>query len=85
MKEWEKDSWQDFEKRHLPNYEDENKLRQVLKTLESFPPLVFNGEIDLLNRELKNVAEGKSFLLQGEIVLKVFLNLVLITLEILLG
>ena len=38
MKEWEKDSWQDFEKRHLPNYEDENKLRQVLKTLESFPP-----------------------------------------------
>ena len=65
MKEWEKDSWQDFEKRHLPNYEDENKLRQVLKTLESFPPLVFNGEIDLLNRELKNVAEGKSFLLQG--------------------
>ena len=83
MKEWEKDSWQDFEKRHLPNYEDENKLRQVLKTLESFPPLVFNGEIDLLNRELKNVAEGKSFLCKGEIVLKVFLNLVLITLEIL--
>jgi 3-deoxy-7-phosphoheptulonate synthase len=49
----------------MPTYPDPNALETVEKRLASFPPLVFAGEARALKRQLAQVAEGKSFLLQG--------------------
>ena len=49
----------------MPTYPDPNALETVEKRLSSFPPLVFAGEARALKRQLAQVAEGKSFLLQG--------------------
>lgn len=40
-------------------------LDSVLKTLESFPPIVFAGEARSLEDRLAEAAQGKAFLLQG--------------------
>jgi len=50
MKKWTLDSWKNYPVKHIPKYEDENKLNMVLKKVSSFPPLVFAGE----TRSLKN-------------------------------
>lgn len=49
----------------LPEYPDEAELNKVLKTLESFPPIVFAGEARNLEERLADAAMGKAFLLQG--------------------
>ena len=64
-REWVPDSWQDFEARHLPRYEDAQALKEVEATLSSHPPLVFAGEARALKADLAEVAEGRAFLLQG--------------------
>ena len=62
---WKRDSWQSFEARHLPAYEDEAALQDATRTLESYPPLVFAGEARALKADLAQVARGEAFLLQG--------------------
>lgn len=62
---WEKDSWKNFEGKHLPEYTDKQHLEDVENTLKDFPPLVFAGEVRSLKRSLANVSEGHGFLLQG--------------------
>ncbi len=62
---WTPDSWQSFEARHLPHYEDEAALAGATTTLASYPPLVFAGEARALTADLAEVAEGRAFLLQG--------------------
>ena len=62
---WTPDSWTSHEARQLPTYSDANALAAATTTLASFPPLVFAGEARSLTAELAQVAEGKSFLLQG--------------------
>ena len=62
---WSKSSWRQKDVLQLPIYKDEQKLKDVLKLLETRPPLVFMGEIDNLKKQLANVANGKAFLLQG--------------------
>jgi 3-deoxy-7-phosphoheptulonate synthase len=62
---WKFNSWRDRKIKHLPNYKDKLKLEEVQSTLKNFPPLVFAGEVRLLKKKLAEVAEGKSFLLQG--------------------
>ncbi len=62
---WKFNSWRDRKKKHLPNYKDKLKLEEVQSTLKNFPPLVFAGEVRSLKKKLAEVAEGKSFLLQG--------------------
>ena len=64
-KAWTPDSWQGFEARHLPHYEDEAALARATTTLASYPPLVFAGEARALTADLAEVAEGRAFLLQG--------------------
>jgi 3-deoxy-7-phosphoheptulonate synthase len=64
-REWAPDSWQNFEAKHLPRYEDANALNEATRALASHPPLVFAGEARALKADLGEVAQGSAFLLQG--------------------
>ena len=48
-----------------PDWPDRDRLKQVVRRLESMPPLVFAGECDQLKQRLAAVARGEAFLLQG--------------------
>ncbi|GAB4838425.1 Phospho-2-dehydro-3-deoxyheptonate aldolase 2, chloroplastic [Ancistrocladus abbreviatus] len=62
---WSIDSWKSRKALQLPEYPDPNELESVLKTLESFPPIVFAGEARILEERLGQAAMGSAFLLQG--------------------
>ena len=62
---WQIDSWRNFSAKFIPDYADRDHLAEVEKTLRSFPPLVFAGEVRSLKRSLADVAEGNGFLIQG--------------------
>ncbi len=62
---WKIDSWRNYRTKHIPEYPDRDHLLEVEKTLKSFPPLVFAGEVRSLKKSLADVAEGRGFLLQG--------------------
>lgn len=49
----------------MPEYPDKKDLEAVLKTIESFPPIVFAGEARHLEEKLADAAMGRAFLLQG--------------------
>ncbi len=63
--DWSIDSWRAAPIKQQPEYPDEKALRQVEKTLQSYPPLVFAGEARKLKASLAEVAAGNAFLLQG--------------------
>lgn len=58
-------TWRNLPAAQQPSYPDARALEQVVKDLESFPPLVFAGECDQLRDRLAVVAKGEAFLLQG--------------------
>lgn len=62
---WGVSSWKSKKALQLPEYPDESELKSVLKTIESFPPLVFAGEARNLEEKLGEAAMGNAFLLQG--------------------
>ncbi|XP_028753145.1 phospho-2-dehydro-3-deoxyheptonate aldolase 2, chloroplastic-like [Neltuma alba] len=62
---WSLDSWKTKKALQLPEYPDQNELDQVLKTLESYPPVVFAGEMRSLEDKIAQAAMGNAFLLQG--------------------
>ncbi|GMI71743.1 3-deoxy-d-arabino-heptulosonate 7-phosphate synthase, 3-DEOXY-D-ARABINO-HEPTULOSONATE-7-PHOSPHATE 2 [Hibiscus trionum] len=62
---WSLDSWESKTAQQLPEYPDADELESVLKTIGSFPPIVFAGEARKLEDRLANAAVGKAFLLQG--------------------
>ncbi|XAR53041.1 3-deoxy-7-phosphoheptulonate synthase [Bertholletia excelsa] len=62
---WSLDSWKSKQAFQLPEYPDKVALDSVLKTLESFPPIVFAGEARSLEERLGQAALGNAFLLQG--------------------
>ena len=64
-KTWTPESWNGFEARHLPDYQDKTALDRATATLGSYPPLVFAGEARALKADLAEVADGRAFLLQG--------------------
>jgi 3-deoxy-7-phosphoheptulonate synthase len=64
-KKWTIDSWRGMPIRQVPEYLEPASLEGVEKTLRNYPPLVFAGEARRLKRALGEVAEGRSFLLQG--------------------
>jgi len=63
--DWSPDSWRDRPVQQLPEYDDPTALATVTDKLQSFPPLVFAGEVTGLRAKLAEVAAGKAFLLQG--------------------
>ncbi len=65
MSTWTPNSWRNFPIKQHPTYPDQEKLQAVEKTLASYPPLVFAGEVNNLKCELAKVAAGEAFLLQG--------------------
>lgn len=62
---WTLDSWRSKKALQLPEYPDKDELESVLKTIESFPPIVFAGEARSLEERLAEAAMGNAFLLQG--------------------
>src|SRR5690242_13459631 len=65
VQRWSPDSWRGKPVRQVPEYPDRKALETVETTLRNFPPLVFAGEARRWKAGLKEVAEGKAFLLQG--------------------
>ncbi|XP_074275585.1 phospho-2-dehydro-3-deoxyheptonate aldolase 2, chloroplastic-like [Silene latifolia] len=62
---WSIDSWRSKKALQLPEYPNSNELASVLKTLESFPPIVFAGEARKLEERIAQAAMGNAFILQG--------------------
>ena len=58
---WKPDSWRSKNAKHLPIYNDEEKLNIVTDKLSSYPPLVFAGESRNLLKQLGDVANGNAF------------------------
>ena len=62
---WSPESWRGKPVQQSPDYPDPVKLEAVENRLRGYPPLVFAGEARRLMEMLGEVAEGRSFLLQG--------------------
>lgn len=62
---WTPDSWRSKPVRQMPDYPDADHLSRVETMLAKYPPLVFAGEARSLHDDLRQVSEGKAFLLQG--------------------
>tara|TARA_R110002126_G_scaffold291724_1_gene455900 strand:- start:4089 stop:5465 length:1377 start_codon:yes stop_codon:yes gene_type:complete len=62
---WTPDSWRSKPILQVPEYPDQKALADVEARIATYPPLVFAGEARKLRARLADVANGKSFLLQG--------------------
>src|SRR5437764_6885518 len=62
---WTPSSWRARPAGQQPQWPDEGRLDDVLKRLNTLPPLVFAGEARRLTAALGEVAEGRAFLLQA--------------------
>ncbi|KAI5008010.1 hypothetical protein ZWY2020_009058 [Hordeum vulgare] len=62
---WSVDSWRKKKALQLPEYPNKEELDTVLKTIETFPPIVFAGEARHLEERLAEAAMGRAFVLQG--------------------
>ncbi|KAH7514296.1 hypothetical protein FEM48_Zijuj11G0073700 [Ziziphus jujuba var. spinosa] len=65
LTDWTLESWKSKKAHQLPEYPDPEELRDVLDTLQRFPPIVFAGEARRLEEWLGKAAKGEAFLLQG--------------------
>ncbi|KAF7548021.1 hypothetical protein G7046_g8828 [Stylonectria norvegica] len=62
---WEPSTWQSKPIKQASNYPDPAKLTKSLAELTRLPPIVHPNEILALKAHLRDVAQGKAFLLQG--------------------
>ncbi|MET0579844.1 MAG: class II 3-deoxy-7-phosphoheptulonate synthase [Ilumatobacteraceae bacterium] len=62
---WTPSSWQHHPAAQQPDWPDESGLDRALKTIASYPPLVFAGEARSLQASLAEVGAGRAFLLQA--------------------
>ncbi|GAB2292011.1 Phospho-2-dehydro-3-deoxyheptonate aldolase 2, chloroplastic [Dionaea muscipula] len=62
---WTIDGWKEKKALQMPEYPDQDELESVLRTLSSFPPIVFAGEARSLEERLGHAAMGDAFLLMG--------------------
>ena len=65
--------------KHIPHYQNEKELNDVLLKISKYPPLVFAGEARMLENKLAEVSNGKAFYCRVVIVQKVFLIFILTT------
>ena len=65
MTEWHKTEWRKLPRVQMPDYTDQESLRNVEQKLSSYPPLVFAGEARQLKAKLAAASQGEAFLLQG--------------------
>lgn len=59
------DHWRTLPIKQKPQWPDSGLTQKIVTELESVPPLVFAGEVDMLRDRLARAAAGKAFLLQG--------------------
>ena len=62
---WTPSTWQHLPAGQQPEWPDADELHRALKTIATYPPLVFAGEARQLKALLAEVAGGRAFLLQG--------------------
>ena len=62
---WTPSTWQHRPAGQQPDWPDGDGLHRALKTIASYPPLVFAGEARSLQALLGQVAAGNAFLLQA--------------------
>ena len=62
---WNRNSWKSKPIAQSIPYPSESALHAALGTLSNLPPLVSVDQVQRLRHQLKDVAEGKRFLLQG--------------------
>ncbi|KAM7478991.1 hypothetical protein LguiA_027204 [Lonicera macranthoides] len=62
---WTPNTWKLKKASQLPDYPAKDALEDVLKKLETYPPIVFAGEARGLEERLGQAAMGNAFLLQG--------------------
>ena len=65
LQTWELNTWRSKPIKQNPVYHDEEQLRSVVSKLSQVPALVHPKEVMSLRSQLKDVAEGRAFLLQG--------------------
>src|SRR5829696_2819279 len=65
MQAWTPSSWQHHAAEQQPDWPDADGLHAALKTLSSYPPLVFAGEARSLQSSLAQVSAGNAFMLQA--------------------
>jgi len=63
--EWSPSSWRTKPIKQCPEYPDEAALRRATAELDVLPPIVHPREINRLKQNLRDVARGEAFLLQG--------------------
>lgn len=63
--EWTPDSWRSKPMKQCPDYPDKAALNKSVTSLNRLPPIVHPREINQLKAHLRDVAQGKAFLLQG--------------------
>jgi 3-deoxy-7-phosphoheptulonate synthase len=63
--QWSPGSWRSKPIKQAPPYPDQQALARSAKELQRLPPLVHPKEILTLKNHLRDVAEGRAFLLQG--------------------
>ena len=61
---WTPDCWQKKPFKQIPIYKEAEVLKATVDMLKAMPPLIFAGEARSLKRQLADVVNGKSFLLQ---------------------
>ena len=49
--QWTFDSWKKYSTKHIPTYSNHKKLDQIIEKLNSFPPLIFAGEVRSLKKK----------------------------------
>ncbi|KAB2623303.1 phospho-2-dehydro-3-deoxyheptonate aldolase 1 [Pyrus ussuriensis x Pyrus communis] len=62
---WSLETWKSKKALQLPEYPNQEDLQSVLRTLDSFPPIVFASEARNLEELIGEAAMGNAFLLQG--------------------
>jgi 3-deoxy-7-phosphoheptulonate synthase len=62
---WTPSSWQQLRAPQQPEWPEAEGLHRALKTVATYPPLVFAGESRSLESSLAHVAAGDAFLLQA--------------------
>ena len=59
------DAWRGLPAAQQPQWPDADALDTAVRTLSTYPPLVFAGECDILRERMAAAARGEAFVLQG--------------------
>ncbi len=64
-KAWKKKDWRSLTAAQQPSWPDQERCADAVRTLSQLPALVFAGETRSLRKQLREVAEGRAYVLQA--------------------